>query len=342
MSVYRVGASLAEVEFTRFLPRRWLDRLMDAADVVIVVSGTPAVALTARRTATPVVLYTATLVRWEREAQVRAARHAEKPYRRLMRAIVSRCDRRAIRVPSKVLVLNERMLEWARHRARGDVAIAIPGTDTTRFTPGKMAATEPYFLFVGRMADPRKNIGGLLRAYAMYRNASLAPRRLVLAGLTRPRDVDAELIAALALSDHVEVRSPLSTVELVQTIQGATLFVSASHEEGLGLAFIEALACGVPVITTETDGARMVIRDGIDGALVRQGADTEQLLAEALVAWENASDAARQSCRERAETMFSTSVVSDSLLHLIESAASASPGSATGRAAFPNSTERAS
>lgn len=325
VTVFQVGAAIAELEFTRFLPRRWLDALIQRADVVVVVSGTPAAALVARRTSKPVMLYTATLIHWERDAQVRAARNIHWLYRRLMLAIVSRFDRQGIRVPSRVLVLNEKMLSWARAHASGDVILAIPGTDTTRFVPGVRTTSDPYLLFVGRMSDSRKNIGGLLRAYANYRRASSSPRRLVLAGLTPPLAEDAALIATLGLTGYVEVRSPLGEDELVRLIQGATLFVSATHEEGLGITFIEALACGVPVITTATDGAQMIIRDGVDGVLVPLGADMESALGEAILLWEDVPDSTRESCRARAETMFSLSAVSDSVLRAIESLAVVRP-----------------
>ncbi len=47
------------------------------------------------------------------------------------------------------------------------------------------------------------------------------------------------------------------------------IFVSASHSESFGLAIAEAMTTGTPVVATETEGAREIIRDGETGLLVR-------------------------------------------------------------------------
>ncbi|GAA3656034.1 glycosyltransferase family 4 protein [Microbacterium marinilacus] len=303
--VHLVGAPLAEIEFSRFLPRAPLDALMNAADRVVIVAGTPAAALAAARTVTPAVLQVATLGWWERRAQVNEARGIMKLYRMLMRAALAVADQRGIRVADTVLVENQRMLAWAARRARRRVLLAPPGVDTERFVPGARDEDDPYFVYVGRMGDPRKNMGGLLRAYAQYRQLSAAPSRLVLAGLTRPLPHDAALIAQLGLTGSVEVRSPVGEEELVMLLQGASAFVSASTEEGLGLTFIEALSCGTPVVTTDTDGAMMVIRDGIDGRIVGGGEAVVCDLAKAMLEWERPTRRVRDTCRQRAVEVFS-------------------------------------
>jgi glycosyltransferase involved in cell wall biosynthesis len=313
--VYRVGAALAELEVTRFLPRKPLDALMNAVDRVIVVGGTPAVGSVAARSTVPVILQVATLTVWERAAQVRTARGAVKAHRWLLRRLVSRLDSVGLRVAETVLVMNRRLQEWVERNSRAQrVVLAPPGVDTDKFVPGERDESSPYLLYMGRMADPRKNISGLLRAYALYRQGHSAPKRLVLAGMTRPLAEDAATIDDLNLGHYVEVRSPLSESELIALLQGASAFVSASAEEGLGLAFIEALACGVPVVTTMTDGASMVVRDGVDGAVVKRGADEEIRLANALKEWEDVGVDRRQVCRARAVEVFSIQAVSRRIL----------------------------
>jgi glycosyltransferase involved in cell wall biosynthesis len=47
------------------------------------------------------------------------------------------------------------------------------------------------------------------------------------------------------------------------------LFVSASHSESFGLAIAEAMTTGTPVVATETEGAKEILRDGETGLLVR-------------------------------------------------------------------------
>jgi glycosyltransferase involved in cell wall biosynthesis len=49
------------------------------------------------------------------------------------------------------------------------------------------------------------------------------------------------------------------------------VFVSASRTESFGMAMAEALACGVPVVATATEGAREVVEDGSTGLIVPIG-----------------------------------------------------------------------
>ena len=46
------------------------------------------------------------------------------------------------------------------------------------------------------------------------------------------------------------------------------VFVLTSLHEGLGLVYLEAMASGVPIVSTDVDGAREVIRDGQTGCIV--------------------------------------------------------------------------
>jgi glycosyltransferase involved in cell wall biosynthesis len=67
-------------------------------------------------------------------------------------------------------------------------------------------------------------------------------------------------------------------------LDGADLFVLPSHSEGLPFALLEALAHGVPVVTSDAGGTPEVVRDGVDGLVHRRGdlADLAAKLAWAL------------------------------------------------------------
>ena len=73
----------------------------------------------------------------------------------------------------------------------------------------------------------------------------------------------------------------ISDSELPGLYRGASVYLQTSYEEGLGMSVLEAMACGVPVVSTETAGTKETVIDGVTGWLVPQDAstDVEQLVA---------------------------------------------------------------
>lgn len=272
VTVHDIGSSIAEFEPARFWPRRWLDQLADGADAVLVVCGTPAVCNALSRTKTPVVLQVATLVTLERRDTNGRLRGATALYRKLMTRLTARIDERGLRVPRMVLVENLLMLDECRRRGLRRVELSPPGVDTDVFRPGRRDdQRRPYILLVARLGDARKNVAGLLRAYSQARAAAGVMHELVMAGLSAPAEDDLRLIDELGLGTVVDVRSPVSRTELVSLYQGADLFASASFEEGLGLTYLEAMSCGLPVVTTENAGAAFILAGSRAGTAIPFG-----------------------------------------------------------------------
>lgn len=116
----------------------------------------------------------------------------------------------------------------------------------------------PYFLFVGNPL-PHKNVAGLLDAFA-----GLPPAlgRLVLVGIqpaARAR-VDG-LSAARGLGDRVRTLAPVPAAILAHLYQSARAVVCPSLWEGFGLAALEAMACGAPVLAANRGGLPEVVGD---------------------------------------------------------------------------------
>lgn len=129
-----------------------------------------------------------------------------------------------------------------------------------------------HLLFVGD-AEPRKNLAGLLAAYADYRSGAAQPARLVLAGAS----------AAAAGDPGVSGRPRPGADELASLMRGARALVHPSLHEGFGLTLLEAMALGVPVVAVASPGAREVCGDaallvqpeGLAEAIARVAADGE-------------------------------------------------------------------
>lgn len=109
---------------------------------------------------------------------------------------------------------------------------------------------ERFWLFVGTL-EPRKNLVMLLRAYAALPRAERLP--LVVGG-GRGWQYD-DIFAAVdahGLADDVSFPGFIPTEELPLWYNSAEVFVYPSLFEGFGLPVLEAMACGTPVITTNT------------------------------------------------------------------------------------------
>lgn len=77
------------------------------------------------------------------------------------------------------------------------------------------------------------------------------------------------LIAELGLTERVRLTGWLEDV--ASAVATFDVFVSASRSEAFGMALAEALACGVPVVATATEGAREIIEDDANGIIVPVG-----------------------------------------------------------------------
>ena len=133
--------------------------------------------------------------------------------------------------------------------------------------------TERYILFVGG-ADPRKNHRMLLSAYAR-RAAQLQPYRLVLVGDTADAFGNLmETARAVGIEDRVTCTGRLLLPDLRVLYSHADLFVFPSIYEGFGMPVLEAMACGAPVVTSNTTALPEVAGDA---AILVNPHDSEEL-----------------------------------------------------------------
>jgi glycosyltransferase involved in cell wall biosynthesis len=118
-------------------------------------------------------------------------------------------------------------------------------------TLGTLGTPGTLILFIGTL-EPRKNLGGLLTAYARLRERRPDAPPLVLAG--RARDAVAhelERLQAPPLAGHVTALGYVTADEKRRLYREACMLVLPSFEEGFGLPVLEAMACGVPVVISD-------------------------------------------------------------------------------------------
>ncbi|MEA3262103.1 MAG: glycosyltransferase [Pseudomonadota bacterium] len=108
---------------------------------------------------------------------------------------------------------------------------------------------------------------------------------LLLAGKGEDEAMLRSLAAQLGVAERVRFLGPVPHAELPILLNAADVFVLPSSSEGLANAWVEALACGTPVVTTPIPGAQELITDPDWGRLVARGgaaiaAAVSELLAE--------------------------------------------------------------
>jgi N-acetyl-alpha-D-glucosaminyl L-malate synthase BshA len=135
----------------------------------------------------------------------------------------------------------------------------------------------PRVLLHGSSFRSWKRVGDAVRALALVRKQREAV--LVLLGDGPERGAVQTLIAQLGLDAYVRYLGPLA--RLSHVLARADLFVLPSASESFGLAALEALASGVPVVASAVGGLPEVVRDGITGLLVPPG-QPEAIAAAAL------------------------------------------------------------
>jgi len=199
-----------------------------------------------------------------------------------MTALTSHLKVTAIRSADAVVVMNTAMLEHVRQIRHQTVIKAPPGVDVVRFAPLHHGwRSDGYLLSVCRLGDERKGIDRLIRAYAEL--AKLLPKvpALVLAGRGTLPSTVLQLLDSLTVGHNVVIRSDVQPEQLPGLYAGASVYVQASHEEGLGISVLEAMACGLPVVCTDTDGTRDTVVDGETGFVVSQepASDVPQAIA---------------------------------------------------------------
>jgi glycosyltransferase involved in cell wall biosynthesis len=124
----------------------------------------------------------------------------------------------------------------------------------------KYALAERFILSVGTI-EPRKNLISLLDAYHTLRQSD-PELGLVIAGRRGWRCANFfERLQALGLTDEVRLLGPVPDVDLPALYGAAAVFAYPSLYEGFGLPPLEAMACGTPVVASNTSSLPEVIDD---------------------------------------------------------------------------------
>ena len=149
------------------------------------------------------------------------------------------------------------------------IRVHYTGVDLDRFmlrdkaaTKARLGVSEPLIVCLGALI-PRKRMALVLAALRYLPNA-----QLVLIGDGPDATRLQRLAVQLGVAQRVQLLGALPQSEIALWLAAADVMALPSRSEGLANAWLEALACGTPIVITDAGGAHEVLRDETAGRIV--------------------------------------------------------------------------
>jgi UDP-glucose:(heptosyl)LPS alpha-1,3-glucosyltransferase len=225
------------------------------------------------------------LAREENEDSSAHAGSFRKIHRKVYYAFLSALERRIYKDPKVTLAAVSKRTAGLlqEHFRREDISVIPNGVDTKYFSSAARLGRRPearrrrgfrdedfVLLLIG---NDWRNKGLSTVLQAMVALLGLPIRLLVVGNDTA--ETFKERAAQLGLEDHC--RWEASSPEVLDLYAAADVYVSPSREDSFGLPVAEAMACGLPAITSVCAGVADYMHDGIDGFVLREPQDAETL-----------------------------------------------------------------
>lgn len=265
---YAIGAWLPELEFTHYLPTQIWKEVAESCHYHIVVSGNCLAAAPYYFTKRNFLAWIATPWMDDRKDRVKLLPFPRKVLDRVINGNIIKILERKYLLSGTILALSKyteaNLNAIVTKQVISDV-LPMP-VDSDHFRPDRGTVVTGKIGFVGRFTDPRKNIYLLLRALKICRDKGVIVSSEIIGG-----EMDEKMKGFLKdnnLTDIVNVVPFVRRDKLPEYLKTFDLFVVPSHQEGLCIAALEAMACGCPVISTRCGGTEEFVCNGKTGFLV--------------------------------------------------------------------------
>ncbi|WEF35668.1 glycosyltransferase family 4 protein [Pseudoduganella chitinolytica] len=240
-----------------------------------------------------------------------------------------------------VLVLSGQWERWVRSMTRNPNVQALYNPVIAEPTTVPWSARDAGTVLVLGRLNRAKGTYDLLQAAAQL-PAELAHARLRLGGDGEIEQAGAA-VRELGLQDRVDLLGWVGPADKPALLNTATVYALPSYHEGLPMSVLEAMAAGLPVVTTPVGGIPEAVTDGVEGFLVEPGdvtalRDRLQLLLSDRALAQRMGEAGRR----KVEQLFLSSTIMPRVerLYLQLGAAPSGPaaqaGTLAGKGAAPN------
>jgi glycosyltransferase involved in cell wall biosynthesis len=264
---HAIGAWLPEFEFTHYFATVPWKRLMDGCSAHIAVAGNALTAMPYYQTSRPFVAWLASGWQDDRKHRAKSFPGPRRVFDQLLVAPAAARLEAAILRSGHILALSrytQSMLDEISGTAVVRDVLPMP-VDPELFNARPEARVRGRIGFTGRLDDPRKNLDLLLESLACMRRAGHAVTALLIGG--EPGRKLRRRIQQLGIGDVVEFNLYVPLKKLRDLLHTLDVFVVPSHQEGLCIAALEAMACGCPVVSTRCGGPEEFVIDGETGFL---------------------------------------------------------------------------
>lgn len=189
--------------------------------------------------------------------------------------ILRKLSRLSLKRASLVHAISRELASLAERCGAENVIVVPNGVDMAEFMPMEKGQArekldipldESVVVCVARLV-PVKGVDYLIRAIPLLSQLNNRISLLVIGDGPQRSDLE-KLALELGLRDKVKFLGALPHEQIPLYLNVADVFVQSSLHEGLGIALIEAMSCGIPVIGTKVDGIMDIIEDNQNGFLV--------------------------------------------------------------------------
>lgn len=150
-----------------------------------------------------------------------------------------------------------------------EVVVTPFGINTQLFKPMQREPNQRPIIGIVKYLKPIYDIPLLIKAFSIVKQQSdFNPLLHIYGGGPLQQDLE-KLCEELRIKDDVSFFGTIPNTEIAKAINTMDVFVNCSVTESFGVALLEAMACEVPVIATDTAGYREVIDDGVTGVILQ-------------------------------------------------------------------------
>lgn len=150
-----------------------------------------------------------------------------------------------------------------------EVVITPFGIDVQLFKPMQKEPNQRPIIGIVKYLKPIYDIPLLIKAFSIVkRQSEFNPLLHIYGGGPLQQDLE-KLCEELRIKDDVSFFGTIPNTEIAKAINTMDVFVNCSVTESFGVALLEAMACEVPVIATDTAGYREVVDDGVTGVILK-------------------------------------------------------------------------